>query len=134
VIYLDSCAITKLIARETESDALADWIDEHATADLVTSTLSEVEVPRALRRGHPQLLGAVTGVLKRLYRIDINDEVRATAAAYLEPNLRSLDAIHLATADAVAATGKNVEAFVTYDKRLAEVAVAAGHNVVAPGE
>ncbi|RSM69845.1 PIN domain-containing protein [Kibdelosporangium aridum] len=134
MIYLDSCAIIKLIAQEPESGALADWIEDHARADLVTSMLSEVEVPRALRRGHPQLLGAVTGVLKRLYRIEINDEVRATAAAYLEPNLRSLDAIHLATADAVAALGKNVEAFVTYDKRLAEAAARSGHTVVAPGE
>jgi predicted nucleic acid-binding protein len=133
VIYLDSCAITKLIVVEPESNALADWIDEHARTDLVTSVLSEIEVPRALRRSCPGVLGAVTGVLKRLYRIEINDEVRATAAAYLEPNLRSLDAIHLATADAVVATGKSLNAFVTYDKRLAAAAADAGHVVVAPG-
>jgi uncharacterized protein len=131
---MDSCAITKLIVREDESEALADWIDEHGHADLVTSMLSEVEVPRALRRSCPGVLGAVTGVLKRLYRIEINDEVRATAAAYLEPHLRSLDAIHLATADAVVATGKTLDAFITYDKRLAAVAADAGHTVVAPGE
>src|SRR5438874_9967343 len=110
---MDSCAILKLIVQEQESDALNEWLEQRPKSDLVTSMLSEVEVPRALRRSHPRVLGAVTGVLKRLYRIEINDEVRA--AAYLEPALRSLDAIHLATADSVVATGKTLEAFVTYD-------------------
>jgi predicted nucleic acid-binding protein len=134
VIYMDSCAILKLIVQERESDALNEWLEQRPKSDLVTSMLSEIEVPRALRRSHPRVLGAVTGVLKRLYRIEINDEVRATAAAYLEPTLRSLDAIHLATADAVVATGKSLDAFVTYDKRLAAAATDAGLPVVAPGE
>ncbi len=90
-------------------------------------------MPRALRRGQPGVLGAVAAVLSRLYRLEINDPVRATAAAYVEPNLRLLDAIHLATADTVRAAGKHVTAFVTYDKRLATAATGAGLTVVAPG-
>lgn len=134
MIYMDSCAILKLIVQEQESNALNEWLEQRPKSDLFTSMLAEVEVPRALRRSHPRVLGAVTGALKRLYRIEINDEVRATAAAYLEPTLRSLDAIHLATADSVVATGKSLEAFVTYDKRLAAAAADAGLPVVAPGE
>jgi predicted nucleic acid-binding protein len=133
VIYLASCAIVKLVAIEPETAELNRWLDERESTDLVTSKLSEVEVPRALRRNHPGLRGAVSGVLRRLYRVEINDVVRATAAAYIDPNLRSLDAIHLATADAMVGIGKNLAAFVTYDKRLAGAAEEAGLTVVSPG-
>ncbi|TCO65327.1 type II toxin-antitoxin system VapC family toxin [Actinocrispum wychmicini] len=134
MIYLDSCAIVKLVAEEDETAALVGWLREHQDEPLVTSVLAEVEVPRALRRGVPRVLGAVTSTLSRLDRMEIDGPVRATAAAYLEPNLRSLDAIHLATADNLVASGKTVTAFVTYDKRLATAAADAGHTVVAPGE
>lgn len=133
MIYLDSSAIVKLIAPEDESAMLDDWLRSRSDNDLVTSKLAEVEVPRALRRSQPRVLGAAAGVLRRLYRVEINDVVRATAAAYMDPVLRSLDAIHLATADALAASGKRIAAFVTYDKRLAAAAADAGHEVRAPG-
>ena len=133
MIYLDSCAIVTLVAPEPQTTALNAWLDERADLDVFTSKLSEVEVPRALHRNHPGLLAAVSGTLRRLYRIEINDVVRATAAAYLDPDLRSLDAIHLATADAVAASGRTVTAFVTYDQRLGTAAQEAGLTVAAPG-
>lgn len=133
MIYLDSNAIIKLVAPEPETAELNRWLREQPGAEMFTSKLSEVEVPRALRRNYPGVLGAVSGVLRRLYRIEINDVVRANAAAYLEPNLRSLDAIHLATADVIVKAGKTVSAFVTYDKRLAQAAVEVGLTVVAPG-
>jgi len=133
VIYLDSCAIVKLVAPEPETVALKEWLGKQSPAGLFTSKLSEVEVPRALRRNRPRVLGAAAGVLRYLDRVEINDVVRATAAAYIEPNLRSVDAIHLATAEAIVAAGKSVSEFVTYDKRLAAAATDAGLNVVAPG-
>lgn len=133
MIYLDSCALVKLVAKEPESATLGAWLRDHESAGLATSKLAEVELPRALRRNHPRVLGAVAGVLGRLYRLEINDPVRATAGAYLDPNLRSLDAIHLATAESLVAAGKRLDAFVTYDKRLAAVAADAGLTVVAPG-
>ncbi|MGH3759032.1 hypothetical protein [Actinophytocola sp.] len=49
----------------------------------------------------------------------------------MEPHLRSLDAVHLATADSLLASGKRVTAFVAYDKRLAAAEI--GRTVVAPG-
>lgn len=133
MIYLDSNAIVKLVAPEPETAELNRWLREQTGTEVFTSKLSEVEVPRALRRNCPGVLGAVSGVLRRLYRVEINDVVRANAAAYLEPHLRSLDAIHLATADAIVRAGKTVSAFVTYDKRLAQAAVEVGLTVVAPG-
>jgi predicted nucleic acid-binding protein len=49
------------------------------------------------------------------------------------PLLRSLDAIHLATAEQLVASGKDISAFVTYDEPLAEAARACSFSVVAPG-
>jgi predicted nucleic acid-binding protein len=133
VIYLDTAALVKLVRLESESGALVGWLNAHSDQPLAASTLVEVEVPRALRRSQPGVLGAVAAVLARLHRVEINAAVRATAGAYPGPMLRSLDAIHLATVDFLAASGTPVTAFVTYDKRLAEAAGQAGLPVVAPG-
>jgi hypothetical protein len=92
-----------------------------------------VELPRALRRSQPGVLGSVAGVLSRLHRVEINAAVRATAAAYTEPMLRTLNAIHVATAEFLVASGKSLTAFVTYDKWLADAAARTGLPVAAPG-
>jgi len=133
VIYLDTAALVKLVRVEAESQALVDWINGHAAEPLVASTLVEVELPRALRRSQPGVLGSVAGVLSRLHRVEINAAVRAAAAAYTEPMLRTLDAIHVATAELLVASGKSLTAFVTYDKRLADAAARTGLPVAAPG-
>jgi uncharacterized protein len=132
VIYLDSAALVKLVRAEAQSATLVDWLNARPSQPLVASALVEVEVPRALRRSQPGVLGGVAAVLARLHRVEINAAIRATAAAYPDPTLRSLDAIHLATADSLAASGHPVTAFVTYDERLAETASTAGLPVVAP--
>jgi predicted nucleic acid-binding protein len=133
VIYLDSAALVKLVREEDETPALVAWLNERAGQRLVASVLVDVEVPRALRRSQPGVLGAVAATLARIDRIELDAAVRATAAAYVDPLLRSLDAIHLATADQLVASGKDVSAFVTYDKRLAEAARASSFSVAAPG-
>ena len=132
MIYLDTAALIKLVRAEAESAALTNWLNNRQTEPLVASALVEVELPRALRRSQPGALGAVAGVLARLHRIEITAAIRATAGAYPEPTLRLLDAIHLATAELLVASGKPLRAFVTYDKRLAAVAAAAGLPVTAP--
>ncbi len=116
MIYLDTAAMVKLVRREPESDALADWLDARADTMLVSSALVEVEVPRALRRTEPDLLAAVPALLERIARYELDELVRTTAAAYSAPDLRSLGAIHLATAQAV--FGGQLVSFVSYDKRL----------------
>jgi predicted nucleic acid-binding protein len=132
VIYLDSSAIVKLIKVEAESPDLRDWLNEQDTPP-VTSVLAEVEVPRALRRSGPAHLAVMPGVLARISRIDMDASVRATAAAYVDDALRSLDAIHLATAEVLLASGKTVSAFVTYDKRQAAAVASTGIPVASPG-
>jgi uncharacterized protein len=133
VIYLDAAALVKLVKLEPESGALIAWLNARSADTLVASALVEVEIPRALRRGAPGVLGSVATVLSHLYRVEIDAPVRAIAAAYSEPMLRSLDAIHLATAEHLIASGKAISAFVTYDKRLAEAVRSAGIPVEMPG-
>lgn len=130
MIYLDTAALVKLVRREVESDALVDWIAARPDQLLISSALAEVELPRALRRTEPELLPAVPGVLGRIAVYEIDEVVRTTAAAYSQSSIRSLDAIHLATADAV--VGDDLTAFVTYDHRLFAAAKELGLTVAAP--
>jgi predicted nucleic acid-binding protein len=131
MLYLDTSALMKLIRREPESDSLADWLDAQTPAPWVSSTLIEVELPRALRRVEPSLLAGVPPIVARVANYEIDEVVRAAAAAYPNTALASLDAIHLATADAV--FGTQLTAFVAYDEQLLTVAAAAGLPTAAPG-
>jgi len=133
MIYLDTSAIVKLIRPEAESDDLVEWLNRRQAESAVTSKLTEVELPRALRREEPARLAAVPAVLARLARFEIDDAVRTTAGAYPHPVLRSLDAIHLATAGHLVASGKSLTAFVTYDSRLATIARDVGLSTACPG-
>ena len=131
MLYHDTSAVVKLIRREPETDALADWLDARQPTPWVSSTLVEVEMPRALRRTDSSLLTRVPAVIARIARYNIDDVVRAAAAAFPDPELRSLDAIHLATATVIFA--HRLTAFVCYDQRLLSVAAAAGLPVQSPG-
>lgn len=131
MLYLDTSALVKLIRREPESGDLAEWLDSQVPSPWVSSTLVEVELPRALRRTDPALTAHVPTMIARLARYEIDDVVRAAAAAYPDPELRSLDAIHLATASAV--FGDRLTAFVTYDWRLRDAAAVVGLPVAMPG-
>jgi predicted nucleic acid-binding protein len=131
MLYLDTSALVKLIRREPESDDLADWLDAQAPAPWVSSTLVEVELPRALRRTDAALTAHVPAIIARLARYEIDDVVRAAAGAYPDPELRSLDAIHLATAATI--FGDLLTGFVAYDQRLLAAAQALGLPTTSPG-
>lgn len=62
--------------------------------------------------------------------IGFDAQIRAAAAALEPGTLRTLDAIHLATALAL---GEELDAVVTYDRRMTEAAKATGLAVAAPG-
>ena len=134
MIYLDSAALVKLVVAEPESPALVDWLNARDDLSRFTSALAEVEVARAIRRAAPEASGRVPRVLDRMYRLDIDARVRAVAAAFDDPLLRSLDAIHLATALRLTdSDDTRLEAFVTYDKRLLEAARRADLPTASPG-
>ena len=129
MIYLDTAAVVK----EPLTDHLVAWLNSHP-GPLVASVLVEVELSRALRRAAPQALVGIPAVLGRLFRLEIDATVRAIAAAFPDPLLRSLDAIHLATAQVVQTeSGGGLTAFVTYDRRLLAITAAAGLPTAAPG-
>jgi hypothetical protein len=85
MLYLDTSAVVKLIRREPQTDALADWLDDHLPTPWVSSTLVEVELPRALRRTDSASLIRVPAVIARIARYEIDDVVRAAAAAFPDP-------------------------------------------------
>ncbi|MEU8116075.1 type II toxin-antitoxin system VapC family toxin [Micromonospora sp. NPDC048947] len=135
MIYLDSAAVVKLVRQEACSADLVSWINAQGDVPLVSSALVEVEVPRALRRPAPQALIGVPAAVGRLFRLEIDGTIRATAAAFAEPTLRSLDAIHLATAQVLTnESGVALVAFVSYDRRLLDCAKAVGLPVASPGQ
>lgn len=134
MIYLDSAAIVKLVHREAESDALDLWLAERLGQPRVTSVLAEVEVSRAILRIAPASQPRIPAVLGTIARFEIGPAVRGLAASYTDGTLRSLDAIHLATAQVLAAElGGSPVTFVTYDKRLLNAASNAALPTASPG-
>src|ERR1700722_16073690 len=131
MLYLDTSALVKLVRREPESDTLADWLDAQTPAPWVSSMLIEVELPRALRRVEPALLAGVPAIVARVARYEVDEVVRAAAAAYPDPALRSLDAIHLGPGGVV--FGSQLARFVCSDERLLAAATAVGLPTATPG-
>ena len=128
VVYLDSSAIVKLVVREAETDALLLHLEHHDV--LVSSALARTEVDRAVLRHGKREHRTAQLVLQRLELLKITDDI-LSAAGRIEPaSLRTLDAIHLASADAF---GASLSHMICYDARLSEAAVAHGLSVTAPG-
>jgi uncharacterized protein len=130
VIYLDSSALLKLLHDEAESAALAKWLAARAGTPVVSSELAKVEVTRACRRIDPGTLAEAAALLAGLDLIPLSGPVIDAAADVGETTLRSLDAIHLASALSIQPA---LSAFVAYDQRLAEAAAAARLVPLAPG-
>jgi predicted nucleic acid-binding protein len=129
VIYLDSAAVVKLAHAEPESQALRDWLDQHAEIGWVSSVLVEVESFRALARHAPEAVARLHPVLDIIDLVDLDPGIRILAQTITPSTVRSLDAIHLATALHIRA---QLTSFVTYDKRLADAAAFAGLTVNMP--
>jgi len=125
--YLDSSALVKLAVREPESDALRRYIRRRRP--LVSSALARTEVSRALLPLGPDAVRRGQEVLSRVDLVRINDRVLNAAGAMLPPDLRSLDAIHLATA---AQLGTDLSRIVTYDGQMVQAATTLGWAVSSP--
>lgn len=126
MIYMDSSALVKAVVDEEQTLAVRSIMVD---ATVATSALSTVEVIRAVRRrekGH--VLGARM-TLARVALIPISDAILGQAGMVDPDTLRSLDAIHLASAFLIR---DELEAFVAYDDRLLDAASALGLPVVSP--
>lgn len=126
MLYLDTSATAKLLIEEAESKALDDFL-RSARTPLVTSRVGIVELRRVGRRIDAGADRA-DALAAALVVVELDETIERDAIA-LDPNLRSLDAIHLATALAAA---DSIDGFVCYDMRLAAAATALGLAVLAP--
>ena len=130
MIYLDSSALLKLVFDEAESPTLDRWLSEQPEAVLTSSELARLEVLRSCRRVARQALTTAGALLDGLDLVPLSTHLLSDAADVGSDTLRTLDAIHLASALSL---GDALTSLVVYDHRLTEAAAAAGLEVVSPG-
>ncbi len=126
MLYLDTSAVVKLLVAERESPALREYLGDR---DWASSALLQTELIRALARVDPSLLPRAVDLLERPNLLAIGTRVLDSAARLSPPSLRSLDAIHLASALEIR---DELTAFVAYDDRLLAAASALGMPVASP--
>jgi uncharacterized protein len=118
----------KLVVEEPES---AD-LESHLANDVVfaSSRLALVEVPRAARIANPseELQQETHRLLDACLLVDVTDRVLRNAATLASREVRTLDAVHLATALYI-----DADELVAYDRRLLDAAEGQGVQVAAPG-
>jgi uncharacterized protein len=129
VIYLDTSALVKLVFEEVESLALARWVADRDEVPKISSDLSITELLRTCRRVDDSALETATLLLGGIDLLPVDRSVIEHAASVRPFELRSLDAIHLASALSVKDA---VTAFVVYDDRLRSAARHAGLVVASP--
>jgi uncharacterized protein len=129
MIYLDTSAAAKLVKTEDGSAELAVFITARIGEPLVSSALIYPELLRAVGRANPDLVPRATALVQRIMTVPMTTQIVLESATVGNPCLRTLDAIHLASALSIA---EEVSSFVTYDKRLAEAAEMAGLSVDEP--
>ncbi len=136
-VYVDSSALIKRSVEEEESEDLETALDRYVADDavLLSSSLAWIEVSRALRTRaegaswsdddvHEAVDSALSGVAERLVTGDVVGLARRVAP----PRLRTLDAIHLATAILL-----DVDLVVAYDTRLVDACRHSGLVIAMPG-
>jgi predicted nucleic acid-binding protein len=126
LVYLDSSAFVKLVLAEPETSALLTALE--GVERLVASEILEVEVLRATRRGGGDA-AAARDQLAAVRLLPLGREIRGWASELDPPSVRSLDAIHLATALSL---GERLDGLYTYDERMSLAARQAGLEVHAP--
>lgn len=127
-LYLDSSAVIKLVFEEEETQALEAFLVGRPTR--VSSVLARVEVMRAVRTVEDPLVSRHAAEVLAAMALIAPDAALLTSAASMAPlSLRSLDAIHLATAVSLQ---PDIDGIVVYDLRMAEAARDAGLTVWAP--
>ena len=125
--YVDSSAFVKLVVAEPESQALRQFLTD-VPRRLAASTLLDVEATRVARAAGGEATTAMAEALRAVVLVDVTRSIRARARLLDPVELRTLDAIHLATALETGAGD-----IVVYDRRLASAARAYGMHVWSPG-
>jgi predicted nucleic acid-binding protein len=118
LIYADASALVKLVLPEVESSAMVELASSNALV-----------MRRAVRRHHADRLWVVELALAEIAVIDVSTEVLRLASVLDPVSLRTLDAIHLASALDIR---EEIDAFAAYDTRLLEAARAVGFPTISP--
>jgi predicted nucleic acid-binding protein len=127
LVYLDSSAFVKLVIPEVESAALTSHLRRWSIA--VSATLLRTEALRVATRHSSAAILLTRRALRDVAFIDLSRDLMDQAGILTPPTLRSLDAVHLATAMSL---GDDLDELVTYDARMASAAAACGLSVSSP--
>ena len=135
-VYLDSSALVKRAVTEAGSEQLRDAIDElrQVGDELCSSSVAWIEVSRVLRsrlenEAPARIVELVDTALSGVDEVPVGSVVASLARRIGSPSMRSLDAIHLATASVI-----DADVVVAYDRRLLLVAAEMGFATLSPGE
>lgn len=128
MIYLDSSALVTLVSGRSYAPELREYLGDQPAAPMATSTLGFVETVRTLDTigDYPDIM---SDLLRNFTEILLTAEVRDTAAL-VPPGTRSLDAIHIASAQVL---GDALTVLISYDKRMLDIARTIGLPTACPG-
>lgn len=129
MIYLDTSALVKLVFEESESNALEQWLAYRADIPMISSELSSIELLRTCGRRDRDAVSEARRLLAGIDLLPMVGDIVERAANVGPADLRSLDAIYLASALLVKT---DLMVFVVYDDRLRSAAVASGFEVASP--
>jgi len=129
MIYVDTSPLVKLVFEEDESSALAQWVAERVEVPKISSDVSMVEPLRTCRRIDEAAVGTANLLLGGIDLLPVDRAVIEQAATVTPNELRSPDAIHLASALSIKA---HLTASIAYDSRLCSAALQAGMTVESP--
>lgn len=134
-VYLDSSALVKRSVTEAQSEQLRETIDQlqRSGDELGSSSVAWIEVNRVLRSRleteHPaRIVELVESALSGVDEVPLGSVVASLARRIGSPKMRSLDAIHLATASVI-----DADVVVAYDRRMLSVASEMGFATLSPG-
>jgi uncharacterized protein len=127
IAYLDASAIVKTVIEEAESQALRRFLRTFRIK--ASAGLARAEVLRAVRRAEPDTVPRAYEALERLLLVSVSEDILDSAGLLDPPELRTLDAIHLAAARTLS---PQLGALVTYDQRMAVAAGSLGFPIEAP--
>lgn len=129
ILYVDTSALVKTVLTEAESPAVLSTLRTLSADQVWSSALTRTELVRAVARSPAGRVEVARQRLARTSLVAISDVLLDAAAALTPVTLRSLDAIHLATALSL---GGDLAAVLTYDDRMADAARSHGLTVLAP--
>ncbi len=128
-IYFDTSALAKLILVEEESQALRGWVGARRGIPRITNVVGVVELQRLAARVSQSALNTAIQLLTRIDQLDMTPIALARAAQLPPPHVRTLDALHIASASELT----DLETIVTYDLRMISAATGYGLPVASPG-